>query len=110
MTTIDGYPTPTIAWLLNGNPLTEKEDTLMPFNPVTGEAQLSIRNIGLQQHAGWIICRLENQYGNQEETVQIDVLAAPIISTQLSKEQEIESGHDVTLKVIVQGSPRPSAQ
>ncbi|CAF2553827.1 unnamed protein product [Rotaria sp. Silwood2] len=108
--TVDGYPLPTIAWLLNGKLLAAKEGVQEQFITVTGEAKLSIGNIDLKQHAGWITCRLENPYGYQEETVQLAVLVAPIITTQLPKEQEIVSGRDVTLKVVVHGSPQPSAQ
>ncbi|CAF3956896.1 unnamed protein product [Rotaria sordida] len=110
LTKIDGYPTPTITWLLNGKPLVTKEGIQVQFDATTDEAKLSIPNIDLQQHAGSITCRLENPYGCQEETVQLAVLAAPIITTQLPKEQEIMSGEDVTLKVVVRGSPQPSAQ
>ncbi|CAF4047190.1 unnamed protein product, partial [Rotaria sordida] len=110
VTKIDGYPTPTITWLLNGKPLTAKEGVQVQFDATTDEAKLSIPNIDLQQHAGSITCRLENPYGNQEETVRLDVLAAPIITTQLPKEQETVSGRDVTLKVVARGSPPPSAQ
>ncbi|CAF4004050.1 unnamed protein product [Rotaria sordida] len=110
VTKIDGYPTPTITWLLNGKPLTAKEGVQVQFDATTDEAKLSIPNIDLQQHAGSITCRLENPYGNQEETVRLDVLAAPIITTQLPKEQETVSGRDVTLKVVARGSPPSSAQ
>ncbi|CAF4680859.1 unnamed protein product, partial [Rotaria sp. Silwood2] len=52
---------------------------------------LSIQNVDPQQHAGWITCRLENPYGNEEETIQLTVLIAPIITTQLPREHEIVS-------------------
>ncbi|CAF4577111.1 unnamed protein product [Rotaria sp. Silwood2] len=94
--TVDGYPTPTIAWLLNGKSLAAKEGVQEQFITVTGEAKLSIGNVDLKQHAGWITCRLENPYGYQEETVQLAVLVAPIITTQLPNEQEIVSGRGVT--------------
>ncbi|CAF1406250.1 unnamed protein product, partial [Rotaria sordida] len=81
MTKIDGYPTPTITWLLNEKPLTAKEGVQVEFDATTDEAKLFIPNIDLQQHAGSITCRLENPYGCQEETVQLAVLAAPIITT-----------------------------
>ncbi|CAF1347816.1 unnamed protein product, partial [Rotaria sordida] len=110
VTKIDGYPTPTITWLLNGKPLTAKEGVQVQFDATTGEVKLSIQNVVLEQHAGSITCRLENPHGNQEETVRLDVLAAPIITTQLPKEQETVSGRDVTLKVVARGSPPPSAQ
>ncbi|CAF4258248.1 unnamed protein product [Rotaria sp. Silwood2] len=108
--TVDGYPTPTIIWLLNGNPLTTKEGAQEQFITVTGEAKLSIGNVDLKQHTGWITCRLENSLGYKEETVQLTVLAAPTITTELPKQQETVSGRDVTLKVVVLGSPQPSAQ
>ncbi|CAF4608041.1 unnamed protein product, partial [Rotaria sp. Silwood2] len=108
--TVDGYPTPTIIWLLNGNPLTTKEGAQEQFITVTGEAKLSIGNVDLKQHTGWITCRLENSLDYKEETVQLTVLAAPTITTELPKQQETVSGRDVTLKVVVLGSPQPSAQ
>ncbi|CAF3190973.1 unnamed protein product [Rotaria sp. Silwood2] len=110
VTKVDGYPTPTITWVLNRKPLTAEEGSQVQFNTVTGEAKLSISNVDLQQHAGSITCRLENSHGYQEETVQLAVLVAPIITAQLPNEQEIVSGRDVTLKVVVRGSPQPSAQ
>ncbi|CAF3785774.1 unnamed protein product [Rotaria sp. Silwood1] len=110
VTTIDGYPTPTVTWLLNGKLLTAKKGVQVQFDATTGQARLFVENVDLEQHAGSITCRLENPHGNQEETVRLDVLAAPIITKELPKEQEIVSGRDVTLKVIVRGSPRPSAQ
>ncbi|CAF4562918.1 unnamed protein product, partial [Rotaria sp. Silwood2] len=49
-------------------------------------------------------------HGTQEETVRLDILAAPLITTQLPKQEETVSGKDVTLRVVVRGSPRPEAQ
>ncbi len=109
-TKIDGYPTPKLTWLLNGKPLTAKEGAQVELNAATGDAKLSIPKVDLQQHAGSVICRLENVHGTQEETVRLDVLAAPLITTQLPKQEETVSGKDVTLKVVVRGSPRPEAQ
>ncbi|CAF4357349.1 unnamed protein product, partial [Adineta steineri] len=57
-----------------------------------------------------VTCRLENVHGSQEETARLDILAAPLITTQLSKTEETVSGKDVTLRVVVRGSPRPEAQ
>jgi len=109
-TKIDGYPTPKVTWLLNGKPLTAKEGAQVELNAATGDAKLSIPKVDLQQHAGVVTCKLENPHGTQEETVRLDVLAAPLIATQLPKQEETVSGKDVTLKVVVRGSPRPEAQ
>ena len=109
-TKIDGYPTPKVTWLLNGKPLTVKEGAQIEFTAASGDAKLSIPKVDLQQHAGSVICRLENSYGSQEETVRLDVLAGPLITGQLPKQEETVSGKDVTLKVVVRGSPRPEAQ
>ncbi|CAF1493608.1 unnamed protein product, partial [Adineta steineri] len=109
-TKIDGYPTPKITWLLNGKPLTAKEGAQVEFNAATGDAKLSIAKVDLQQHSGIVTCRLENAHGSQEETARLDILAAPLITTQLSKTEETVSGKDVTLRVVVRGSPRPEAQ
>jgi hypothetical protein len=109
-TKIDGYPAPKVTWLLNGKPLTAKEGAQVELNAATGDAKLSIPKVDLQQHAGSVVCRLENVHGSQEETVRLDVLAAPLITTQLPKQEETVSGKDVTLKVVVRGSPRPEAQ
>jgi hypothetical protein len=80
------------------------------FNAATGDAKLSIPKVDLQQHAGVVTCRLENTQGTQEETARLDILAAPLITTQLPKQEETVSGKDVTLRVAVRGSPRPQAQ
>jgi hypothetical protein len=109
-TKIDGYPAPKVTWLLNGKPLTAKEGAQVELNAATGDAKLSIPKVDLQQHAGSVVCRLENVHGSQEETVRLDVLAAPLITTQPPKQEETVSGKDVTLKVVVRGSPRPEAQ
>jgi hypothetical protein len=109
-TKIDGYPAPKVTWLLNGKPLTAKDGAQLEANAANGDAKLSIPKVDLQQHAGSVLCRLENPYGSQEETVRLDVLAAPLITTQLPKQQEIVSGKDVTLAVVVRGSPQPEAQ
>ncbi len=109
-TKIDGYPTPKVTWLLNGKPLTVKEGAQIEFTAASGDAKLSIPKVDLQQHAGTVICRLENSYGTQEETVRLDVLAGPLITGQLPKQEETVTGKDVTLKVVVRGSPRPEAQ
>jgi len=109
-TKIDGYPTPKVTWLLNGKPLTTKEGAQIELNTATGDAKLSIPKVDLQQHSGVVTCRLENPHGTQEETARLDVLAAPLITTQLPKQEETVSGKDVTLKVVVRGSPRPQAQ
>ncbi|CAF4285976.1 unnamed protein product, partial [Rotaria sp. Silwood2] len=106
---IDGCPPPKISWLLNGKELIAKEGIQVQFNTATDEANLSICNVNLQ-HAGLIICRLENPHGYQEETIQFTVLAAPTITTDLPKQQETASGQDVTLKLVVLGSPQPSAE
>jgi hypothetical protein len=109
-TKIDGYPTPKVTWLLNGKPLTAKEGAQVELNAATGDAKLSIPKVDLQQHAGTVTCRLENPHGTQEETARLDILAAPLIATQLPKQEETVSGKDVTLRVAVRGSPRPTAQ
>jgi hypothetical protein len=109
-TKIDGYPTPKVTWLLNGKPLTPKEGAQVEFNAANGDAKLSIPKVDLQQHAGSVVCRLENVYGSQEETVRLDVLAAPLITAQLPKQEETVTGKDVILRVVVRGSPRPEAQ
>jgi hypothetical protein len=109
-TKIDGYPTPKVTWLLNGKPLTTKEGAQIELNAATGDAKLSIPKTDLQQHAGLVTCRLENPHGNQEETARLDILAAPLITTQLPKQEETVTGKDVTLRVVVRGSPRPEAQ
>ena len=107
---IDGYPAPKVTWLLNGKPLTPKDGAQVEFNAATGDAKLSIPKLDLQQHSGIVTCRLENPHGNVEETVRLDVLAAPLITTQLPKQEETVSGKDVTLRVAVRGAPRPQAQ
>ena len=107
---IDGYPAPKVTWLLNGKPLTPKDGAQVEFNAATGDAKLSIPKVDLQQHSGTVTCRLENPHGNAEETVRLDVLAAPLITTQLPKQEETVSGKDVTLRVAVRGAPRPQAQ
>ena len=109
-TKIDGYPAPKVTWLLNGKPLTAKEGAQIELNAATGEAKLSIPKVDLQQHAGTVTCRLENPHGSQEETARLDILAAPLITGQLPKQEETVTGKDVTLKVVVRGSPRPEAQ
>jgi hypothetical protein len=109
-TKIDGYPTPKVTWLLNGKPLTPKEGAQIEFNAATGDAKLSIPKVDLQQHAGVVTCRLENPHGSQDETARLDILAAPLITTQLPKQEETVAGKDVTLRVAVRGAPRPQAQ
>ncbi|CAF3200958.1 unnamed protein product, partial [Rotaria sp. Silwood2] len=89
---------------------TPKEGAQVELNAATGEAKLSIPKVDLQQHAGTVTCRLENPHGTQEETVRLDILAAPLITTQLPKQEETVSGKDVALRVVVRGSPRPEAQ
>ena len=107
---IDGYPVPKVTWLLNGKPLTPKDGALIENNPASGDVKLTINNVDLQQHAGQVTCRLENPHGNVEETARLDILAAPLITSQLSKGEEVVSGKEVTLRVVVRGSPRPEAQ
>ncbi|CAF1280711.1 unnamed protein product, partial [Rotaria sordida] len=51
VTKIDGYPTPTITWLLNEKPLTAKEGVHVQFDATNGEVKLSIQNVVLEQHA-----------------------------------------------------------
>ncbi|CAF4359868.1 unnamed protein product, partial [Rotaria magnacalcarata] len=80
------------------------------MNAPTGDAKLTIPKVDLQQHAGSVTCRLENVHGSQEETVHLNVLAAPLITTQLPKQEETVSGKDVTFRVVVRGSPRPDAE
>ncbi|CAF3878648.1 unnamed protein product, partial [Adineta steineri] len=91
-------------------PLTAKEGAQVEFNAATGDAKLSVAKVDLQQHSGIVTCRLENAHGSQEETARLDILAAPLITTQLPKTEETVSGKDVTLRVVVRGSPRPEAQ
>ncbi|CAF4237815.1 unnamed protein product, partial [Rotaria sordida] len=98
-TKIDGYPVPKVTWLLNGKPLTPKEGAQVELNAATGDAKLSIPKVDLQQHSGIVTCRLENPHGTQEETARLDILAAPLITTQLPKQEETVSGKDVTLRV-----------
>ena len=99
-----------MTWLLNGKLLTSKDGAQVEFSPATGDAKLSIPKVDLQQHAGLVTCRLENVHGSQEENAHLNILAAPLITTQLPKQEETDSGKDVTLRVVVRGSPRPEAQ
>jgi hypothetical protein len=57
-----------------------------------------------------VTCRLENTHGSQEETARLDILAAPLITTQLPKQEETVSGKDVALRVAVRCSPRSEAR
>ena len=107
---IDGYPVPKVTWLLNGKPLTPKDGAVIENNPATGDVKLTLNNVDLQQHAGQVTCRLENPHGTVEETARLDILAAPLITSQLPKGEEVVSGTDATLRVVVRGSPRPTAQ
>ena len=52
----------------------------------------SIPKVDLQQHAGLVTCRLENVHGTQEESGHLNILAAPLITTQLPKQEETVSG------------------
>jgi hypothetical protein len=109
-TKIDGYPTPKVTWLLNSKPLTVKEGAQIVSNAATGDAKLFIPKVDLQQHAGTVICCLENSHGIQEEAVRLDVLAGPLITTQLPKQEETVTEKNVTLRVVVRCSPRPEAE
>ncbi|CAF1678484.1 unnamed protein product, partial [Adineta ricciae] len=100
---------PKVTWLLNGKPLTPKDGAQVELNAATGDAKLSIPKVDLQQHAGVVTCKLENPHGSQEETARLDILAAPLITSQLPKQEETVSGKDVTLRVVVRGAPRPEA-
>jgi hypothetical protein len=109
-TKIDAYPTAKVTWSLNGKALTPKDGAQIDSNQATGEIKLTLANVDLQQHAGSLSCRAENTHGNVEETVRLNILAAPLITNQLPKQEEVVSGKDATLKVVVRGSPTPKAQ
>ncbi|CAF1571980.1 unnamed protein product [Rotaria magnacalcarata] len=109
-TQIDGYPVPKISWFLNGKQLKAEEGVQEQFNDVANEGILSIHKVDLEKNAGLITCRLENQHGKQEETVQLNVLAAPIITAKLPHQLETICEQDVSLKVVGRGSPQPVAQ
>lgn len=110
MAQINGYPTPVISWSLKGKRLTAKEGVQIQFDTTIGEAILSIENVDSEQHTGWITCQIENPHGDKAENIKLDVFVAPMIIMQLPKQQETVSGRDITLKVMVKGSPRPYAQ
>jgi hypothetical protein len=109
-TKIDGYPTPKITWHLNRKPLTPNNGAQIAFNATTGVAKILIPKVDWQQHTGQVTCRLENPHGCQEEKVELYVVVAPSITTQLPKQEETVSGQDITLRIVVHGIPRPNAQ
>ena len=107
---IDGYPSPTITWLLNGKPLTSHDSAEIKKNRITGDSTLSISNVNIQQHTGAVTCRVENMHGSAEEVARLDIRAPPVIKTQLNAEEEVLSGRDVALKVVAFGLSQPEAQ
>ena len=79
---------------------------------VTGDAKLSIPKVDLQQHARFsgnsVVLRIHMVLKKKRHS--LNILAAPLITTQLPKQEETVAGKDVTLRVVVRGSPRPQAQ
>ena len=107
---VDGYPLLNIIWLLNGKVLTSESNVRIETDQNTGDSELSIDKVGLEQHVGIVTCRIENIHGRAEEITRLDIRAAPMIKTQLQTKEEVASGKDITLKVVAIGSPQPQAQ
>lgn len=100
----DGFPTPEIKWIHNGQPISQAEDN--PNRIITPQ-QIIIRNLR-KSDTGNYGCNATNDIGYVYKDVYVNVLALPpeIISAPAKQARTVD-GKPVTLSCRTFGAPKP---
>uniref|UniRef100_A0A8C2GHV4 Immunoglobulin like and fibronectin type III domain containing 1, tandem duplicate 3 n=1 Tax=Cyprinus carpio TaxID=7962 RepID=A0A8C2GHV4_CYPCA len=70
---ITGSPTPTVTWARNNGDVSDPERYVVSYDPVLGEHQLQMPNVGVDQ-ADTYKCYANNEYGRATVTVTLNVI------------------------------------
>ncbi|KAF7711540.1 hypothetical protein HF521_000551 [Silurus meridionalis] len=70
---ITGDPTPTVRWTRNNGDISDTEKYLIVYEPVTGEHQLQMPNVAVDQ-ADTYKCLAENEFGRAIVTATLNVI------------------------------------
>uniref|UniRef100_A0A672R904 Immunoglobulin-like and fibronectin type III domain-containing protein 1 n=1 Tax=Sinocyclocheilus grahami TaxID=75366 RepID=A0A672R904_SINGR len=70
---ITGSPTPTVTWARNNGDVSDPERYAVSYDPVLGEHQLQMPNVGVDQ-ADTYKCYANNEYGRAIVTVTLNVI------------------------------------
>uniref|UniRef100_A0A673GY14 Immunoglobulin-like and fibronectin type III domain-containing protein 1 n=1 Tax=Sinocyclocheilus rhinocerous TaxID=307959 RepID=A0A673GY14_9TELE len=74
---ITGSPTPTVTWARNNGDVSDPERYVVSYDPVLGEHQLQMANVGVDQ-ADTYKCYANNEYGRAIVTVTLNVIEAQL--------------------------------
>jgi hypothetical protein len=99
---------PKITLLRDGKPLTAKDGIEQTFDAVNHRLVMTVKNARVEQ-TGLITCRLENPIGSAEESFNLNVSAAPVISKGLT-DQECLLGNELRLVMVSSASPLPTVK
>uniref|UniRef100_A0A673MAY8 Immunoglobulin-like and fibronectin type III domain-containing protein 1 n=1 Tax=Sinocyclocheilus rhinocerous TaxID=307959 RepID=A0A673MAY8_9TELE len=97
---ITGDPTPNVTWARNNGDVSDPERYVASYDPVLGEHQLQMPNVGVDQ-ADTYKCYASNEYGRAIVTVTLNVIEAQLY---LFSEQREKAAADLkkTLRTRVE--------
>uniref|UniRef100_A0A672RAJ7 Immunoglobulin-like and fibronectin type III domain-containing protein 1 n=1 Tax=Sinocyclocheilus grahami TaxID=75366 RepID=A0A672RAJ7_SINGR len=84
---ITGSPTPTVTWARNNGDVSDPERYAVSYDPVLGEHQLQMPNVGVDQ-ADTYKCYANNEYGRAIVTVTLNVIEGQESNSRFKKEPE----------------------
>ncbi|XP_057334956.1 titin isoform X6 [Microplitis mediator] len=102
---IDGFPTPTITWMKNGQDIKEGIRITFEHNHV----RLELKNVNVRD-AGRYTCTAVNDIGNASSTADLVVkktIFPPVFGKRLQA-QVVKKGDRVLMEVEITGTPEPT--
>ncbi|CAG5081160.1 Similar to sls: Titin (Drosophila melanogaster) [Cotesia congregata] len=102
---IDGFPTPVITWMKNGQDVKDGVKTTFEHNHV----RLELKNVNVRD-AGRYTCTAVNDIGNASSTADLVVkktIFPPVFGKRLQA-QVVKKGERVIMEVEITGTPEPT--
>ncbi|XP_016085833.1 immunoglobulin-like and fibronectin type III domain-containing protein 1 [Sinocyclocheilus grahami] len=92
---ITGSPTPTVTWARNNGDVSDPERYAVSYDPVLGEHQLQMPNVGVDQ-ADTYKCYANNEYGRAIVTVTLNVIEVGFKKSKAMQEARLEQREKAT--------------
>ncbi|KAI5628506.1 immunoglobulin-like and fibronectin type III domain-containing protein 1, partial [Silurus asotus] len=89
---ITGDPTPTVRWTRNNGDISDTEKYLIVYEPVTGEHQLQMPNVAVDQ-ADTYKCLAENEFGRAIVTATLNVIEIGFKKSKELQESRTDTGY-----------------
>ncbi|TRY89370.1 hypothetical protein DNTS_015305, partial [Danionella cerebrum] len=86
---VTGDPTPTVTWARNNGEVSDPEKYILSFDPILGEHQLQMPNVGVDQ-ADTYKCLATNEFGRAIVTVTLNVIEVGFKKSKAMQEARIE--------------------